>query len=181
MVESGGLENRFAAQVVTGVRIPTSPPDIMKIIELENIFNARDLGGMKAAEGKTIKPWRLIRSSALGKASQSDIDTLIKAYHLAHVVDFRSEDERLENPHLTNKFPNVEYHFLCSFDKIQEVVTRDKKSNYLLIKKVDNLTVDSAIDIINDFYDQLPTIASLQKAYKEFFEILLNNKKGAVL
>ena len=180
LVEGGGLENRFAAQAVTGVRIPTSPPDTMNI-ELENINNARDLGGMQAADGQKIKPKRLIRSSALCDASESDINTLVKDYKLSHVVDFRTEAERCEKPHLLDKFIGVKYSFLESFDKIEEVVTRDKESNYMLIKKVDKLTEEAAIDIIEDFYDQLPTVASLQIAYKMFFKILLENKDGAVL
>ena len=151
------------------------------IIELENISNARDLGGMLAADGKKIKPKRLIRSSALHNASDNDISTLQDKYNLAHVVDFRTEDERCEKPHLVDKFNGVDYSFLKSFDKIEEVITRDKKSNYLLIKKVDDLTTEAAIEIIEDFYDQLPTIDSLQIAYKKFFEILLNNTQGSVL
>ena len=180
LVEGGSLENCFAPHGVTGVRIPIPPPEAM-IITLENISNARDLGGMDAANGKKIKPKMLLRSSALFGASDDDVEKLKNEYNLAHVVDFRTEDERLEKPHEISRFDGVEYSFLNSFNKIQTEVTRDKKSEYLLLKTADKLTEEEAIEIIESFYNQLPHIDSLNDAYKKFFEILINNEQGAVL
>ena len=100
---------------------------------------------------------------------------------VVNVVDFRTEAERTEDPHPIHKFPEVKYHFLKSFDSAKEIVTRDKKSNYLLINSAKNLTEQQAIDIIDEFYYQIPKAENLQKAYAQFFDVLLNTKKGATL
>ena len=151
------------------------------IIKLENIKNVRDLGGMRAADSKKIKAKRLIRSSKLWDASEKDIKTITEKLNVVNVVDFRTETERAEDPHPIHKFPNIQYHFLKSYDTTQEIVTRDKKSNYLLMKNANKLTEDMAVEIIEDFYKQMPSAENLQKAYAQFFEVLLNTKKGATL
>ena len=151
------------------------------IIKLENIKNVRDLGGMSAADGKKIKAKRLIRSSKLWNASEKDIKTIEEKLEVVNVVDFRTETERAEDPHPIDKFPDVKYHFLKSYDSTQEIVTRDKKSNYLLMKNANKLTEEMAVEIIENFYEQMPSAENLQKAYAQFFEVLLNTKKGATL
>ena len=62
-------------------------------ITFDGIINARDLGGIPAAEGKTVKPGRLLRGAGLEKASDADILRLERDYSLRHVVDFRFADE----------------------------------------------------------------------------------------
>ena len=42
-------------------------------IEFETLLNTRDLGGMTGADGRKIKPCRLIRSGHLYMASSNDL------------------------------------------------------------------------------------------------------------
>ena len=46
----------------------------------EKIKNARDLGGLAAADGKHIKSGLLIRCGHIGKASENDVKLLEKKY-----------------------------------------------------------------------------------------------------
>lgn len=149
-------------------------------ITLEKIFNARDLGGMKGADGKTIKPKRLIRSSCLYGSTPNDVETLIKEYNLKNVVDFRYGKEREEKPHPKNEYKNVNYYSLPSFETIVKAFTRDEESMKLLNNQGD-FTEESAIKFIETFYRWLPTEQSVQDAYTQFLKILLDTKKGSTL
>ena len=73
----------------------------MAEIILSSIENIRDLGGIKAAEGKRIRENRLIRSAKLTKASADDLSYLRKVHHLDTVLDIRSPEEIGKEPDQT--------------------------------------------------------------------------------
>ena len=73
--------------ITHGIRIP-----------LTAIPNARDLGGYKTIEGKTIKYKKLIRSGTLGALTNEDIRILVEEYDLKTIVDLRTMVERSQNP-----------------------------------------------------------------------------------
>ena len=67
-------------------------------IKTEGLLNARDLGGMPAADGRTIRPGKLLRSGMLAQATEADIDCLVKEHALTTVVDLRGEAEIAASP-----------------------------------------------------------------------------------
>lgn len=67
-------------------------------IGLDGVLNARQLGGYTGADGKAIKSGLLLRTGALSGATQADMDKLTGEYHLAAVVDLRSDAERETAP-----------------------------------------------------------------------------------
>src|SRR4051812_23686014 len=64
-------------------------------IELEGAHNVRDLGGLRAADGRT-RRGVLLRSDALDQLTAADVERLVGGVGLAHVVDLRSATERRE-------------------------------------------------------------------------------------
>lgn len=151
------------------------------LIKMENITNCRDLGGMKAADSKQIKQKRLIRSSVPYNLSTNDVDCLTQKYHIKNIVDFRTETEKEEKPVDSRLLKFSNYYHIPGFDTFKEVVTRDKRSTYLLLENSENLTVEEAIRIIEMFYDYLTTAPNMQESYKKFFEVLLKCNKGSTL
>ena len=75
------------------------------IINLQQVSNARDIGGIKTKYG-AIQQNRLLRSGHLSIASDTDIQAL-KQHNLKRVIDLRTTTEIANHPDVT--IPNVEY------------------------------------------------------------------------
>jgi len=65
---------------------------------LTTVNNARELGGYTAADGRKVKKGTLLRTAALGDASEADIKKLRDDYHLGTVLDFRMSREVESKP-----------------------------------------------------------------------------------
>ena len=70
----------------------------MKIIEFAQSINTRDMVGYKAIDGKTIKPFRFIRSDALNHLSEDEKDYLF-SNGVSTSIDLRT-------PRIANKYPS---------------------------------------------------------------------------
>ena len=62
----------------------------MRKIIFDGISNARDLGELRAADGRVIRKGCLIRSANLSQASERDRDLLENSYHLRLIIDVRT-------------------------------------------------------------------------------------------
>lgn len=62
-------------------------------LNLENVHNARDLGGLSGADGRRLRAGKLFRSGNPGRASAADLEAL-GALGLEAVIDFRAESEK---------------------------------------------------------------------------------------
>ena len=67
-------------------------------INMMTISNARELGGYKNRDGKTVRKGVLLRTAALTEASQEELNALINDYHLAATIDLRASYELEEEP-----------------------------------------------------------------------------------
>ena len=67
-------------------------------IQTERLYNARDLGGMPTADGRTVRYGKLLRSAMLAQATESDIECLVKEHALTTIVDLRGEEEISVSP-----------------------------------------------------------------------------------
>lgn len=67
-------------------------------IVFEGIGNARDMGGLKTKDGKTIRSHALIRSAKLSSANHRDEKKLKEEYRLKKIIDLRTPTERMEKP-----------------------------------------------------------------------------------
>jgi len=64
---------------------------------LTNLQNFRDLGGIKTADGRVVRPRRLLRAAL--PIGLSDADTeLLRSHDLRHIVDFRTAAEVADLP-----------------------------------------------------------------------------------
>lgn len=92
----------------------------MKIL-FEHIDNARDLGGIIGAGGKSIRPHRLLRTAHLHDASDADVARLKEDYQLCRIFDFRSLGEFEAVP--DREMEGVQHHLLPTIDMRAEQQT----------------------------------------------------------
>lgn len=150
-------------------------------INLSGISNTRDLGGYETLDGRRLKRRRLLRSGALGNASKEDLRLLKETYQLKTIVDFRTEAETKENP--DPEIEGVAYIHNPILKDEQMGITRKGEKTQLL-----DLMLKSAKDMcekkgnfIEELYPSFITNDYSRSQYRKFFEILLNQKEGAVL
>ena len=90
-------------------------------VVFDHIDNARDLGGMEGAGGRTILPHRLLRTAHLHDASDDDVARLKNEYNLCRIFDFRSLNEFQAVP--DREIEGVQHHLLPTIDMRAEQET----------------------------------------------------------
>lgn len=139
-------------------------------LPFDGLTNTRDLGGFPAADGKTVRPKRLLRSAQLVGASENDLRTLRDEYRLSLVVDFRSDAERATDP--DPAIPGAETHVLELLDNDAIGVDRSKKSVREMYRMVAKPSFD-AVEYFKPFYRSLVSGETSRRGYAEFFRLLL--------
>ena len=143
-------------------------------IPLQSLPNTRDLGALASADGRHILPKRLIRSGCLYHVSLADQDTLLEEYRLSTVVDFRTKTERNQKPDTIMK--GVEYYPVPVLDEETSGITQagnlmDMLRNFEQIPD----------EFICKQYETFVRDEICVKQYANFLDIVLHQKKGAVL
>ena len=70
-------------------------PALRPRLAREGIFNARDLGGLVAADGRSVAPRRIVRADSLHRARSTGRE--LRDYGVVRVLDLRDERERDED------------------------------------------------------------------------------------
>ena len=149
---------------------------------LEGAPNFRDQGGLPTADGRRIKPRRLLRSGHLAYITSEDAAKLLDDYDLKTVVDMRTENEMNRRPDMV--LSGVDYLRCPIFEQKAEGVTREEA--------VPNDPVSSALRMAHNMegYDPHERMIGLYgvffeeegiRHYTEFFNTLLTQEAGSVL
>jgi len=148
---------------------------------LEGAPNFRDLGGLPAADGRHIKPARLLRCGHLHDITAADGEKLVNDYGLKTVIDLRTTNEMARRP--DTLLPEVTYIHCPIFEQKAEGVTRETV--------VAGDTVDRAMAMAEKMegnaHERMKSLYATFFApegiehYREFFNILLQQDTGSVL
>ena len=152
-------------------------------ILFDNIVNARDLGGMTAHEGKTVRNGMLLRTAHLHDATDEDILRLQKEYRLRRVFDFRSLGEAEFLP--DREVEGATHHLLPTIDMSEERLTGQAIPqeafldlerhivNYSFYPEVQAMAADMYPSLIRSEYSQLQ--------YASFLRLIVETPEGGVL
>ena len=124
--------------------------------------NFRDLGGYKTSDGKTVKWGKVYRSDNLHSLTDEDLKYM-ERLNLKSVVDFRSDEERNEEPdRLTPDMTPILLPIKFEPEGVTENLTRDLTFGNL---DSSNLLRDFNIILVKEFTEE----------YREFFRHIVDN------
>ena len=146
------------------------------LLKFDKLSNTRDLGGMRAEDGRTIAPGKLIRSGQLYDISPSDTQKLSEL--IDTVVDFRTVEEKRENP--DTDIPGSSYHFIPVVESFSAGVSHEEESNESIIAKL-VLDPEGSLKYMCDIYHKLVFSDFSLSQYGKFLRILLDEHEKAVL
>ncbi len=145
-------------------------------IDLQCLNNTRDLGGIKTADGRSIKPNIFVRSGHLYNASLSDIAWL--SDHVSLVIDFRTTQERGEKPDPV--ISNVKNIHLSILDTLAAGVSREEQSDEKAFAMVAQDPAGAREYMINIYRGFVTSDFSVAQ-YNRFLHLLLEPHEKAVL
>ena len=152
-------------------------------IPLEGMLNTRDLGGYRTGENAVIKKKRVIRSGGLFEATKKDLQVLQEEYALKQVVDFRTATERGQKP--DPQMAGVKYVVDEILHEAQMGITHENENRptelveamILMCREVG----EAGSQYLGRLYPKLVTDDNCIRGYRRFFELLLEQKEGALL
>ena len=158
-----------------------------QFIPVNGINNARDLGGYIIQDGRRLRDGMLIRSAHLADATDEDLQYLL-SIPISKVIDFRKD---IELKGKTDRMvPGAEYIRLeiDASGKIVSQATEDEKRLFTGHKQFDvkKFMVMAAFNsmaqrIAQEMYPHLFFDPECQEQFREFFRLILETEKGAIL
>ena len=152
-------------------------------LNMSSISNARELGGYKTRDGKTIRKGVLLRSAALTDVSQDELKLLIDDYNLSAVIDLRANYELAEEPE-----PVIDGVAQYNFKIMDEQLMAGRAasiSDILTDPNVDPITRMTAIlkaEVISDqMYVEFLQGDIGKAGYRDFFRVLLDTPEGSAV
>ena len=145
-------------------------------LSFNKLSNTRDLGGMHAADGRKIRPGKLIRSGQLYFADEKDRKKLADLADT--VVDLRSAREQTEKPD-----PEIQGIRICHLPIIEDLrvgITRDETSDASAIELLMPYP-EQAFAYMRSTYTGFCTGKFARAQYSRFVRILLEPHEKAVL
>ena len=151
-------------------------------ISLENVINARELGGFETADGHRIRKGLLLRGAGLAGASDADLLRLKEVYHLRRIFDFRMESEVLQAP--DRGVDGAEYCWLPAMDPqtCESFNSYIAEGGFTSIEDVvrRGCTFQSVKQAARTLYTSLVESSYTQTQYAKFMREILDTADGSV-
>ena len=150
----------------------------MIYLELTGAPNARDLGGIETANGRTVRAGRLIRSGELSRITDADRQKLLQA-GLKTVVDLRAEREMNDRPDVV--IPGVQYLHCPILEQMTGITREETDGEVPPYFRAAIMAGRNAADRMAGLY--LPLVESEYSTvhYAQFLQTVLHHEEGALL
>ena len=153
----------------------------IKEIKVAGGRNIRDLAQYITTDGRKMKKGLVIRSARLDKMKEKKINKFLKEYNIKTVVDFRNDVEVEEGNKVV--FPDdIDYHHISILSKAFFGISHEKKMSKATYNQSKQIKNQSYIrDYMVNMYKSIIFEQYSQKKFKEFFDLLISNRDGAIL
>ena len=151
-------------------------------IHLDGVINARELGGYRMKDGRTVRHGLLLRGGALDKATDQDISRLEKEFDVKYIFDFRSG---IETSYAADRqVPGSTYLHLPAIDPETGRKTAE------IYEDLPRLTIEEVVlkgaktqkmqEYAHSIYDSMVTNEYTQLQYATFLQKITELEDGAV-
>lgn len=152
-------------------------------MRLQKLYNTRDLGGMKTADGHTIKKNCLIRSGQLYAATETDIETL-RGCGVTQILDLRTAQEKREKP--DPQIAGTGYVHMPILTDMMQGITREEAADKQILSQEEMFAgigenPGLMIEYMAKVYQLFVTDEHAIAQYARFLNLILENKSGATL
>lgn len=141
-------------------------------ISIKSIHNARELGGYRTVDEKTVKSGLLLRTSALNGISDEDIRLLTDVYRVEHIIDFRMTMEMIGtgDPPING----AQYHHLNVID-LSSLPPQEPEMDISSFDVVQIVEMSEQFGMLDEnMYIGFLMTETGKRAYADFFRILLD-------
>lgn len=150
-------------------------------IDLDEVENARQLGGYVCKDGRKVKDALLLRTAQLSEISDETVNLLSEKYHVKDIVDFRMDSEKEEMP--DRSIDGIQYAHISVFEP--DLYDDDLRSQLgKIVQSKDDefqkMLQCADLGVTYQMYRDILLSERAQKGYSQFFDILLDSD-GAVL
>ena len=141
---------------------PDAPPDHHELARLDRsisfgvVFNVRDLGGLRTADGRTVRPRQLFRADGVHRLEGEDLERA-RGLQLRTVLDLRTAEEVERGRFPVDALP-VAWHHLPLMRKMwaeEELVPTDGAAPFLTARYLDMVetsgpALGEAVEVLAD-------------------------------
>ena len=149
------------------------------------IENARDLGGIKTCDGRSVRLGLLLRCGNLSRATDADIEKLRRDFRLSDIVDFRFDAEAAKDP--DRDIPGVRRTQLSTLSQrlidgfSQGRVDGEQPTNEeFAASLVHHAQNPDAQELARQLYPAMITDPRSQRYYGDFLRLVLAAKGGVL-
>lgn len=144
-------------------------------LDFEKLHNIRDLGGMRSSDGSVIRDGCFIRAGDLSELTDSDRNKLKDI--VGRLIDFRSDQERLEKPDAV--LDGISYIHIPIMDSLTAGVTREKEADKQIIATLADKPAQ-AKKYMCEMYRSFATESAVMQ-YSKFIRLLFDKNDKAIL
>ncbi|MBQ3587043.1 MAG: tyrosine-protein phosphatase [Oscillospiraceae bacterium] len=154
-----------------------------RIIPLQGVLNARELGGIALKNGRRVKHGKIIRTGRLSGLTAEDVHTLHDVWHVTRIVDLRNNRETAEYPDMD--IDGVVYQQIAIIPGEKEGISREDHGMDPIdraIIRAENLAKGGgAKGLLEGMYAQMAADEYCLDRIKDFFDMMLDHDDGAFI
>ncbi len=154
-----------------------------RIIPLEGVLNARELGGIALKGGRQVKHAKIIRTGRLSDMTESDIRVLTDKWNVTRIIDLRNNGEIGEHPDIVPEGTLFQQIAIIPGEK-QGISREDHGMEIgdraiMIARK--HAEGDGAQALLESMYAQMARDEYCIGRMKDFFDAMLEQGEGSVV